>query len=242
MSFKLASLILLVFTGNLVAAIISFTPDSLSDFQTSGSKVHQLRDSTFSSSLTDPTAETLNELRFETLISVPDQVVYTHEWIGATFTPSFQSTIATINFSIELSHPNLSNLPTPLYLGLIQAGVLYFYTEDNIIVKSFEPIEDDPNFIQRSVSNLTESDFARFAPADVEGGFQNVDASDHPDFSGSGSEIQFLYGTASATGNNNPQRFTDFRNSSLNITTIPEPSSSVLFFVALTAILSRRKK
>lgn len=219
------------------AATIQFTPDQLSDFQMTGSLVYQDDGGMASSVMTDPSIESPNRLRFETLITGGGQAVYTHEWLGATITPSSQGAITSIDFSVELSDPSLGDTDTSLFFGLVQDSMLYFYTANGDVIRSFRPDENDSSIEQHSVSDLSSANFGRFTPGPT-GNVLNIDAADNPDFSGS--EIRFVYGTFSGTDTSNFNRFVDVQSSDLIVRTIPEPKPSMLLALALLGIWRRR--
>ena len=92
----------LVSGGAANAAVITYTPDTLAEFQTSGDVIYSETATTRSSTFSDPSAESPNQLRIKTSISGVDQVTYTHDLIGATFNPSTQGAINTIDFTIKV--------------------------------------------------------------------------------------------------------------------------------------------
>ena len=220
------------------AAVMTFTPDTLAEFQTSGDIIYQPGSTTASSTLSDPTSESPEQLRVITSISGPDNVTFTHDLIGATFNPSAQGAINSIDFTMSVNDPNLGDSDTPILLGIEQGGNTYFYTENNTSAFLFRN-SGSTSFLLFDKNNLTASNFGLFL-----GTSETAVNSTMPDFSISGGNIQFLYGSIGATSTNTFERNTDFHSSelSVNYTAVPEPSSSVLLALGSAALILRRRK
>jgi len=169
-------------------------------------------------------------------------VVYSYDWLGATVSLHSLGSIDSIDFSIEVSDPNLSNQPGAIYLGLKQAGNVYFHHSGGTQIQFFQPTFGDATFTQQNAVGLTASDFGSFSLTGNPD-WMTIDPSNNPDFSKIGADIQVIYAVVSATQNTtNRQRFIDFRNSSFTATTIPEPSGYLLSLLGLSYLFTRRQR
>ena len=219
------------------AAVITFHPDTLAEFQPSGDVIYSETATTRSSTLSDPLVESPNELRVFTSISGVDQVTFTHNLIGATFNPSTQGAINDIDFTIHVNDPGQGDSDTPILLGLEQGGNTYFYTEIDTSAFQFRNL-DDTEFLQFTKNSLTASNFGLFTGASATG----VNST-RPDFTTGGGNIQFVYGVIAGTNGETFERYTDFHSSVLTLdfaVVAPEPSTLALLGTGLGVLMAAR--
>jgi len=235
--------------SSLSAGILTFTPDTLAEFQTSGDVIFKntqndgsgssTEPSNPTSTISDPTVEVPNEFRFTTELDVADRALYRHNLIGATVDMSTQGEILGIDFTIEVSDPGLFDDDTWLHFGLVQDGNTFFYTEETGTAAQMFRFRDDdnnPDYLDFDLNGLTASSFAL-----VGNHLVDADQTSNPDFSATGSSIQFVLGSLSATGSTTFDRATDFRNAQIDVTVVPEPSSLMLLGGAMMGILMLRR-
>jgi hypothetical protein len=224
----------LLYLSPLFAAVFTLTPDTLSDFDTNGTVIGNTGASNPTSTLSDPTSESPNELRFTTSIDTAGDVTYIHNIIGATFNLATVGGITSVDFAIEVSDPGIAS-DTPLYFGLTQGGNQYLYTEDNSTGFRFR--QTSTSYLAFDKNGLGASNFRLFDTP-----FEDL-TTGNPDFSASGDNIQFFLASVSATSSGTDARNTDFRNTELIVNTvaIPEPTSFALLAIAGVAMLITRR-
>jgi hypothetical protein len=221
------------------ADLVTFTPDTIADFQANGTIVAQIDGGVASSTLSDPTSESPNVFTAQNSISQPGQVSYTHDLQGATFDPATTGLITGIRFSIDVRDPGAASNDTAIHFGVRQGGNLYYFTETGTNRFAFRN-PNSTSFLSFDKQGIDAGDFAYFP-----GGTDTViQGSVNPDFSLGGDSLQFLVGTASGTGGSNPIRISEFRNVrvEINYAAIPEPSPVLLFSVIGCLLLPNRTR
>ncbi len=251
MKLRLALLSAVVLTVSLVgtsttsAAVVTFTPNSLSDFQTSGDVIFRNSapdgsgNSTVpdpaTSTIEDPSTESPNQLRITSEITTGGFATYTHNMTGATFSPSGQGDVTSINFSITVNDPGIGNNGSLMGFGLEQGGNFYFYTEETGTQAKILRLHNsgDINFLTISKTGLDASDFGLF------GSFvHQVDQMSNPDLSASGGDLQFVLYSTSQTSGQTKVRVADFHSMRVDVEFIPEPACMAL--LGLVGMMMRR--
>jgi hypothetical protein len=237
--------------ATLSAAVFTYTLDSASDFDATGTVVFKNTNTNGSgsstapsnpiSSITDPTSETPNQLRFTSEIEANDRVMFLHYVTSATITPSVVGGITNFDFTLDVNDPNLGNSDSPLHFGLEQDGNRYFYATGSSAFQFRNA--GSTSFATFDLNGLDQTDFAFYDASTLDG----VNTSSNPDFSASGSNIQFFLGGVASTNNGSTfTRVTDFRNAEIELTTvaIPEPSTFGLMAgaLALSSLMHRRRR
>lgn len=184
-----------------------------------------------------------NILRVTTAIRNAAGVVYSHK-TGATFNPSTQGSINSIDFAVEMRDPNLGNDTTGIIPSLVQGGVLYMPPELVSVRGRYRPFDRANTFSKFRAIRFAESDFAEVQKGG-EGDFPRI-PENQPDFSREGGTIVFVLLTNSSTGGATLKRVTDFRNLDIVVdyNPIPEPPAvAESEFSSLTFVASygRRK-
>jgi len=184
-----------------------------------------------------------NILRVTTSIRNAAGVWYSHE-TGATFNPSTQGSINSIDFVVEMRDPNLGNDTTGIIPSLIQGEGLNMPPELVSVRGRFRPFDRANTFSKFSAIRFVESDFAQVQRGG-EGDSPTIPGS-HPDFSTEGGKIVFVLLTCSSTGGATLKRVTDFQNLDIVVdyNPIPEPPAvAELEFSSVTFVPSygRRK-
>ncbi len=230
------------------AATITWTPDTLAEFDTGGTVILTSlnNDGTGTgpggaSTFSDPTTETPNKLRITNSTPSKGFATFTHDVIGAAFDPSALGAINSIDFAIDVNDPNVSGTSdTPIYFGFTQGGNVYFYTANTgSTATAFEfRNSGSTSFAAFDKNGLVASVFGKYPGAIV----NEVDQTVNPDFSASGGELQFVFGTFNGSSSGGT-RNTDFKNAEIVVdyTPIPEPASLALLGLGGLMMLPRRK-
>ncbi|MBL7189774.1 MAG: hypothetical protein ISS70_25880 [Phycisphaerae bacterium] len=192
-----------------------FTPTTLEDFQTEGSYgLYARRGSgawTATSTFTDPTTESPNELRITTSLMTQETVTYSHDLLGVTHDPTVHGKIFSVDVYTQLAYPSLLDGFTKVYFGLRQGDNTYFYTQNGTTGKAMIP--NEPGFATHNYQQLTYHDFGLFLGT----GEATVNGTIKPDFSASGDPIQFIFCTISDTSSASLDRMCDIRNSQVSL-------------------------
>jgi len=220
--------------GATQAALVSFTPDTLAEFQVNGTLIYQLNSSTASSTIT------VDGSGFEAtnIMSATDRVTFTHDLIGSTINTATQL-VTSIDISVDVADPGFGNSDTPIFFGIKQGGNTYMYSENNTVMSSFFRNGGSTALATFAKTGLTAADFDLFTGTSETG----VTSTSNPDFV-SGGNMQFVIGTFGATGAGTLQRRSDFDNMQIDVTftPVPEPSSTALLGLGGLALILRRRK
>ena len=158
-----------------------------------------------------------------------NSVVYgLHTRNGATYTPSVQGEITAVDFSI-----NYQNLQTT---GMGQ-GFAFALRQDGNIYHVFQSLSGTvPGWQQDMHLGLQETSFGLMTP--IETTFI-IDFNYHPDFSPTGSQIEFGLATWNASGSTSLTEIVGYDN--WTVTVIPEPATFAILALG-SLILKTRKK
>ncbi|MGE9267275.1 MAG: PEP-CTERM sorting domain-containing protein [Verrucomicrobiales bacterium] len=226
---------------------MSFNLDELSDFEASGTVVLKSTGNNGSgagpgvatSTLSDPTVESPNQLRVVTSINEAGFAVYRHNIIGASFDLASMGPITSISFSMDVREPSAAAADAPIYLGFSQDGVDYLYTTNtgtNADIFEFRNA-DNSTFVNIAAIGMTENQFGSY-PGQI---VNEVDQTSQPDLSAAGAEIQFAIYTFSGS-NGSSTRQTDFRNAELTVNYVPEPSVALFLLGGLSVLGFARRR
>lgn len=225
------SIVLLAATASW-ADLVVFAPDEPTDFQANGLIVGRDGGGIASSTIgqTSP-----GYLTVTNVITAPGQVWYTHDVLGATITPSLHGAIEHLTFSMDLRDPGTAPSDTRINLGVRQDDAFYV-----LPIPFRNP--DSSAFAEFNTGIVGAGDFARFVSVGTSETGSLLDDSTNPDFSPSGSSIQFLIVTASGSSGAPSIRTTDFRNSLIEVSVAAIPCKQTIGAVAdeMTASFSQR--
>ncbi|MEM7478043.1 MAG: PEP-CTERM sorting domain-containing protein [Planctomycetota bacterium] len=228
------TVVLIVVQDSLQAETITFDGfDTANEFGPNGVIIGSTHSGSPSSTATD-IAGAPGEVRFTTNVSTGGSGLYGH-FLAASYNPSVQAkSIYTIAYSLELRDPDLgsrSDGATTGFQMVLRQNGKYFYGPN------YDP-DDSLSGYKAFNGTAVESSFL-----ENDGTPFGVIAGSHPDFSVSGSEIEFAVATASGTASSviTPVRVGDLRNFSFTLS-VPEPSSFGILSLVLVGMNFRRRK
>ncbi len=240
--------------GQVQAATLTYTPDSLPEIQVLGTTI--LSGTTNSSTginplvfgtstITDSTVETPNVMRILTSSGTTGFVLFNHTITGGLFAPALQGAITGIDFAIDVRDPAVGTTDdTPILFGLTQGGNTYLYTEDTgTNAQLFEFRNQGSGTTSTMFKSFDKNGLlaSKFALYGTSNNVLRGNSTSNPDFSASGAPIQLVFTTFINGGAGPKQRNTDFRNAEIILNYVPEPASLSLLALGGLAMLRRRR-
>lgn len=246
---------------SMAAAVASAAPmadlsshfDTASDFSTP-SVVWNSTGTTLTSAITDPAAGVVEFRTSHPSTSPTVTNAYFSTVTGATFNPSTQGPITSIDWAAEVSRTDGLSAGQNLPL-LVQGGVMYVLKGGNVdparaIVGNafynfdtptggFDAQMFSPSAVATDFEALNTTTFGWSGGA---GGGAHTLGGVHPDFTSTGGEITFGYMLANVGSSSARTNATLTRNTSVVVNYIPEPASIALLGLGGLMMLRRRSK
>lgn len=155
-------------------------------------------------------------------VSFSNIILTYHMRNGATYDPSLNGAIASVNFSMDvMGILNHAGIGIGLSPALLQNGNYYF---SNSFVTN-----PNVNWVTGTLGSLTATDFRTLASAAA-----------HPDFSPTGGPIQIGFVARNDNGGFTTSRACGIDNWITTINPVPEPATGVLLVLATGLVAARR--